>query len=67
MIASKLGVSASAVSKWAHGDAPVSIETVYTVERMLGVYPVTEFMASEMGRVANGVNNKPAHAMKAQA
>lgn len=66
LVASKLGVSPSCVSKWAHGDSPVSIETVFTAEDALGVYPVTEFMTSRMGR-GTGVGDQTARARCAKA
>ncbi|NLF40264.1 helix-turn-helix transcriptional regulator [bacterium] len=51
-VASLLGVDASTVSRWAHGDAPVSIEVIESVERLLGVYVVTEFLTARAGGAA---------------
>ena len=42
-------ISASAVNRWAHGDTPVTIQMVERVERLLGVYPVTEFLKRRAG------------------
>lgn len=43
-IAAALGVDASTVSGWAHGDVPVRLETIAAIEDVLHLYVVTEYL-----------------------